>query len=505
MRVGIDLRPLRRELSGGVVQFVDDLCPHLFEAGKGESFVVYHAAGGYRMTGPLPGHVRQVELPAEDAPSRLDLALAHDRVDVLFRPFPYGDTLAFPARRHFTLLPDLQHEDLPELFSCADLEARRRAFDAAIHRGGAIGLLSQHAEERLRAHFPIVNAAVVHVPPGPPTLTSTLATPLSADEARAIPDGPFFLYPSNLWAHKNHQRLIRAFERFLAARSDRFSLVLTGSTMGNEGLLDDFADLSIVHLGFVSRRLLAELYRRCVALVYFSLYEGFGLPVLEAFQLGAPVLCGNGTSLPEVGADASLQCDPHDVGTMTASMVRIADSEELRSTLAARGRERLTHLDWQCAASRLLASLRTIDRAATESGDALDTFRILGERLRAREIELRAATGALTDRDREIEELRVALEERTAWAERSLASAEERLEVIRAQEAGIHELRLALEQWTARGRAMTEEYRRVSAAAEERLRLIEQLYSQAVAGNGMSADVHAEPPGATAPGDRRDG
>lgn len=502
MRVGIDLRPLRRELSGGVVQFIDDLCPHLFEAGKDASFVVYHAADGYRAIGPQPGHVRQVEVPDDD-PARFDLALAHDRVDVLVRPFPYDDSLAFPARRHFTLLPDLQHEDLPELFACADLEARRRAFGAAIHRGGAVGLLSRHAEDRLRAHFPHGGAAVVHVPPGPPTLTSTLAMPLSADEARAIPDGPFFLYPSHLWAHKNHRRLIRAFERFRVSRSDRFSLVLTGSTMGNEDVLDDVADLPVVHLGFVSRRLLAELYRRCVALVYFSLYEGFGLPILEAFQLGAPVVCSNVTSLPEVGADASLQCDPTDVEAMTASMVTIADSAELRSALARRGRERLTQLGWQHAASRLLASLRTIDRASPDSDGALDTFRILGDRLRAREIDLRAATGALTERDREIAELRVALEERTAWAERSLASAEERLEVIRAQEASIQELRLALDQWTARGSAMAEEYRRVSAAAEERLRLIERLHSQAVAGNGVSADVPAGPPGATVP--RREG
>ena len=197
--------------------------------------MVYHVTSGYRLDGPQPGHVRQVELPDNNDPSRLDRALASDRVDVLFRPFPCDDALAFPARRQCTLVPDFQHEDHPEFFSEAELEARRRAFGVAIERGGAIGLLSRHAEARLRAYAPCAGMTLVQVPPGTPTLELTLATPLSADEERAIPDGPYFLYPSNLWVHKNHSRVIRAFERFLSSRSDRFSLVLTGSTVGNGG------------------------------------------------------------------------------------------------------------------------------------------------------------------------------------------------------------------------------------------------------------------------------
>ena len=274
----------------------------------------------------------------------------------------------------------------------------------------------------------------------------------------------------------------------------------------------------------MSRRLLAELYRRSVALIYFSLYEGFGLPVLEAFQLGVPVLCSNTTSLPEVAADAALQCDSTDVEAMVAAMARIADSGELRTTLVARGRERLAGFDWGSSARRLLGALRTIASTPIDHDDVLRAIRFLDDRLTHVETERREVSTALVERDREIEVLRIALRERTTWAEKSLRSAEERLEVIHAQEAAIRvqeaaiqakdaeihakdgalrELQRALDEWTARGAEMAEEYRRVAAAADERLRLIEQLHGQAVAGVGQTSHAQAGPAGAPPPpGDR---
>ena len=115
------------------------------------------------------------------------------------------------------------------------------------------------------------------------------------------------LYPARPWPHKNHARLFEAFAR-LRARRPNLRLVLTGE--GEYGALP----AGVEARGRVSRDELVRLYQGAAALVFPSLYEGFGMPVLEAMACGCPVACSNVTSLPEVAGDAARLFDPRDVG-----------------------------------------------------------------------------------------------------------------------------------------------------------------------------------------------
>ncbi len=136
---------------------------------------------------------------------------------------------------------------------------------------------------------------------------------------------------------KNHRRLFEAFRDAQKLLPPKTGLVLTGSPDGFQDVIKGFEDLPIIHLGFVPHEQVAALFREAVALVYFSLFEGFGMPLLEAFNHGMPVLCSNATSLPEVGGDAVLACDPTDVGAMTQLMSRIVNEEGLRESLFGEG------------------------------------------------------------------------------------------------------------------------------------------------------------------------
>jgi glycosyltransferase involved in cell wall biosynthesis len=104
----------------------------------------------------------------------------------------------------------------------------------------------------------------------------------------------------------------------------------------------------------VRRELLQVLLSRARALLFFSLFEGFGMPLLEAFDAGTPVLCSNTTSLPEVGGDAVLTCDPTDVAAMSGLMGRILEEDGLRDRLTAAGRDRLPLYDWSASARNLI-------------------------------------------------------------------------------------------------------------------------------------------------------
>src|SRR5262249_19111476 len=154
-------------------------------------------------------------------------------------------------------------------------------------------------------------------------------------------------YPANLWPHKNHRRVVEAFARFLRQTGLDYELILTGHREGWRRLRAECTGLPVRHLGFVSSAMLKRLYAGARALVFFSLFEGFGMPLLEAFAAGTPVLCSNTTSLPEVGGDAVLSCDPTDVAAMTDLMARIAGDDGLGRELAMRGRHRLQRFSWQ--------------------------------------------------------------------------------------------------------------------------------------------------------------
>jgi glycosyltransferase involved in cell wall biosynthesis len=149
----------------------------------------------------------------------------------------------------------------------------------------------------------------------------------------------FLLYPAESWPHKNHRRLFEAFARLRAERPG-LELVLTGT---------GFRDLppGVRTAGRVGWEELPSLYRRAAALVFPSLYEGFGLPPLEAMACGCPVACSNAASLPEVCGDAAAYFDPTSVDDMVA-----ATRQALQGELVPTGLEQAAGFTWAKCARR---------------------------------------------------------------------------------------------------------------------------------------------------------
>jgi glycosyltransferase involved in cell wall biosynthesis len=202
----------------------------------------------------------------------------------------------------------------------------------------------------------------------PRTATKATTIPLAADAAFAAPvalpghpslDAPYVLAVGTLEPRKNLERLIAAWSLLSDADRRGHVLALVGPTGWDAApILAAARDRGARLLGRVSEDELRALYAGASAFAYPSLYEGFGLPVLEAMAAGAPVLTSSVSSLPEVAGDAALLVDPHDPVAIADGLRRLLSDPALAEELRTRGRARAAELSWERTASETLALLR---------------------------------------------------------------------------------------------------------------------------------------------------
>jgi glycosyltransferase involved in cell wall biosynthesis len=276
----------------------------------------------YRRARSLPERALAMGLAAaRPGPLRARLAGA----EVVHYPL----TVALPPVRvpRVVTLYDLQHLDLPQMFGRAE-----RAFRAvAYHR-------SARSAARVVVSSDFVRARAVEKLGLDGSRIRVIAFGIDHDRfsPSAEPREPFLLYPARGWPHKNHARLFDAFALLHRERPE-LRLVLTGGAL-------PAAPEGVEALGHVSGDELVSLYRRASALVFPSLYEGFGQPPLEAMACGCPVACSNAASLPETVGDAARTFDPRSVEEMAAAMRDVLAAPEDWSR---RGLERAAQFTWE--------------------------------------------------------------------------------------------------------------------------------------------------------------
>jgi glycosyltransferase involved in cell wall biosynthesis len=249
---------------------------------------------------------------------------------------------------------DLLHRDHPELFSQAELWWRSVAYDRSARRATLILTSSEYSRKRIVEHLKVKPDRVIAIPLAVDLMRFRPQPEPNEEERLGHLQLParFIFYPASLWAHKNHRRLLAAVARL----SDQdLHLVLSGATFGRlPELLAEAERLGIGHrvrhLGFISEDELPAVYRRAIALVFPSRYEGFGTPPLEAMACGCPVASSHAASLREVCGDGALELDPVDIEQMSASLQHITTDEQLRTDLKRKGLRQAARFSWRATA-----------------------------------------------------------------------------------------------------------------------------------------------------------
>ena len=321
MRVGLGMLNLVPGQIGGSERYAIELTKALVESGV-DVFALVPRSEQDRLGGlptvaaRVPGGgtalsklSRVVVASVRPGPLRRQL----DGADVVHYPL----TVRLPSVRSpwVTTVHDLQHRDLPHLFSRAKRAYRAVAYDRAARHADAVIVVSEFVRERAVELLGLDPQRVHAIPHG---VDHELFRPGTGDRE------PLLLYPASSWPHKNHARLLEAFA-LVRARLPDLRLVLTG--IEERDTPADGVDVR----GRVSDGELASLYQRAACLVFPSLYEGFGLPVLEAMACGCPVAASDRGALPKVCGGAAVLFEPEDPEAIAAGVLEaLSRADELR-------------------------------------------------------------------------------------------------------------------------------------------------------------------------------
>jgi glycosyltransferase involved in cell wall biosynthesis len=298
---------------------------------------------------------------------KLDFDLVHSVCSYI-----HPDLAIFP---HVLTMCDLQHVHFPEFFSPGEWQERDSLYRGSCERARHILCISEYTRQDLHAQYgiPLDRMTTVWVIPSraawltlPPDRARTLLAGMGLETGR------FFFFPAHPWPHKNHARLIEAMALIAKDLPPEVRLVLTGKPFpeGHPALAAIAGarlERRVVHLGYRSPLEIRALYGGALALVFPSLFEGFGMPVAEAMIAGCPVACSNTTSLPEIAGDAAIQFDPASVPSIAGALLRLATDTPLRESLREAGHRRRALFSARLSAVKTLAIYQRVYSELTAS------------------------------------------------------------------------------------------------------------------------------------------
>lgn len=298
----------------------------------------------------------QVRIPYE-----LPMRIRRDRADLLHVQYAPPPVAGVPV---ITAIHDVSFVDEPSGFSPVSRLRMKASVRLAVRRSAALMVLSRFTRDRLVDHYSVDPARIHIAPPGVGSEWATEASGTTGCLATMSLPPDFVLAVGDLHPRKNLPRLIHAVASARAQGAGDLGLVITGPMRRRATDVDSAIDSTGGHgwvrrLGFVDDGTLHQLYRRARVVAYLSLYEGFGLPVIESLAAGAVLVASATTAVPEAAGDAAILVDPTDTIAIASAIARAATETSLRERLTAAGPGHAARFTWAVCAEATLGAYRS--------------------------------------------------------------------------------------------------------------------------------------------------
>jgi len=394
MRIGIDIRSLSANRHSGVEEYIYNLLPALFRAGREDQFILLYNSWKFSLTAEitnwesfsnvsiveyrLPSKLLNAALWSIKKP-RLDKLLGN--IDVMFLPnitfFSVSESVPYVVTFH-----DISFEFFPNFFNLYRriwhflVNPREKALQAK-QIITVSNSTAQDIAEVYRITQERISPIYLGLSPiffGKPETNNFLGTPYAntAEEWRIrkiykIPEFPFILYFGTIEPRKNLVSLVKAYDEFRKKSKLNYSLVIAGSKGWSYKEIFQAARLSpfrrdIRFIGTIANKDRPVLYKMAQLFIFPSFFEGFGLPPLEALASGTPTICSGSTSLLEVFGSHTLMVNPHDPSEIAWAIERALTDERLRELLINEGKKYALGFSWTKTARETLEVLHKAAR-----------------------------------------------------------------------------------------------------------------------------------------------
>jgi glycosyltransferase involved in cell wall biosynthesis len=292
------------------------------------------------------------------------------KVDAIHHPFSILNPMSIKLPSVLTFV-DMQHEFLPQFFSPSEMKMRKEFSRPSAEQATRIIAISEHVKSSLVERYGISPRKIDVIYLGYDSRYRVYDTGiLQETRSKYGLHRPFMYYPGATWPHKNHKMLLAA----LSIMKNRYpfdgQLVLTGiakksySDILEEMRRSGLGDMVKV-LGYLPYEELPYLYNLARIMVFPSLFEGFGIPLVEAMACGCPIACSNATSIPEVVGDAGVIFDPYSPEDMAEKIWKLWNDEKQLKAMRVRGMERAKMFNWEDTARRTIEVYRkAVERSA---------------------------------------------------------------------------------------------------------------------------------------------
>lgn len=345
MKIAVDMLPVQEDGSNGGATAVAIELIKGFAAAPGVRVLVLCADRNIKfLKKMLPGNIQfwRVEknrffteigritgiLKRITGKGNTDGILKKNRADILFCPFS-APTFKEKGIPTVSTIHDIQHEFYPQFFELKELEHRRRFYRDIVKNVEQVACISDYTRETFCEKYS-------YPPDRAQTIYNAVQNRFDKEDTSVLTrfdlhDRAYILYPANFWEHKNHKLLLNAFATYALGHKN-LKLVLTGNVLSQDDYYENLLkalkiEERTVITGFLTNEEMCCIFKNAKGVIFPSLFEGFGIPIVEAMRFNKLIACSNLTCLPEIGCKSVFYFDPRKPDDILRGIYFLADNE----------------------------------------------------------------------------------------------------------------------------------------------------------------------------------
>lgn len=361
MRIGIDTRMPTKNKTG-IGYILDNILPRLVDIDNKTRYVLYGCNFGVDKN-----NVRTIKLP-RTFQRLLNLfwkyiffpsaSIFIGKTDVFF--FPNFTDFPVSAKKRVLLIADLSFIRFPNFSEKKNLVFLKRNVGSSIKRADHILTISENAKNEIVEYYGLERRKVDVIYLGCPENVKAITDHFQIENIKRkyYIKGQYILFVGTLEPRKNIEGIIRAYSLLDQDTRNKYKLVISGSKGWYYDKIFNIVDElclrdNVVFTSYVDEVDISSLYSGASLFVFPSFYEGFGMPILEAFRCGIPVVTADNSSLREVGGDGCMYCNADSIESIKEAIEKVLNSENLKKELVLKGHEQLKRFSWDLAAKKI--------------------------------------------------------------------------------------------------------------------------------------------------------